>query len=409
MNNKGQVGIIVAILMITLLVSILVVIQVYYIPQWMEKREAEHMDDVTNQFAGLKYSLDLEATEQSSSPLTNSITLGSKELPYFVSSRAFGSLQVLSGETSNFGISLSGTGMVSTSYTYGGVENELDYVISIQSFDLVIDSLNLGDIYNASINDGRMNVNISISIGGFLGNTLQINLTIINGTSTVLNQTIAVGLKSGVSYLINLLDDEYKLSTDIIPYLLTPFNMSFTTSSNGNFEVKCHKYSNAAISYQSSFGTIKYSADNAYFVDQDYIYEGGAVILNQSTGNTMLHPPLLFVSNATKTFNITLIDVRGVQGKTSVAGYGTYSIRTNFSSLSIYKCRATSLTLNISTSYPEAWKNYISNEMEGSRIPDDDYSIISGNNYVRIEINTLITFILNRAVIYAQVGPGWVT
>ena len=409
MNNKGQVGIIVAILMITLLVSILVVIQVYYIPQWMEKREAEHMDDVTNQFAGLKYSLDLEATEQSSSPLTNSITLGSKELPYFVSSRAFGSLQVMSTETSNFGISVSGTGMVSGSYTYQGASPNLTYVISIQSFDLVIDSLSSGDVYNATINDGRTSVNISVSIGGFLSNTLQINLTIVNGTFTTFNQTIAVGLKSGVSYRINLLDDEYKISTDIIPYLTTPFNITFTTSSNGNFEVKCHKYIDSSISYQNNFGTIKYSANNVYFVDQDYIYEGGAVILNQSTGNTLLHPPLLFVSNSTKTFNITLIDVRGVAGKTSVAGYGTYSIRTNFSSLFTYRCRATNLTINITTLYPEAWKKYLENEMEGSGIPSANYEISSGENYVKININTLITFILYRAIVYAQIGPGWVT
>jgi len=85
MNNKGQVGIIVAILVISLLVAVLVIIQTYYVPQWMKDREAEHMDVVANQFASLKYSIDLQAMERSSSPLINSVTLGSKELPYFIS------------------------------------------------------------------------------------------------------------------------------------------------------------------------------------------------------------------------------------------------------------------------------------------------------------------------------------
>ena len=79
MNKQAQVGIIVAILVVTLLASVLITIQVYYIPKWMKEREAEHMDVVANQFANLKYSLDLLAAERTSSPLTNTITLGSKE------------------------------------------------------------------------------------------------------------------------------------------------------------------------------------------------------------------------------------------------------------------------------------------------------------------------------------------
>jgi len=409
MNNKGQVGVIVAILMVTLLVSILVVIQVYYIPQWMKEREAEHMDDVMNQFASLKYSMDLEATEQSASPLTTSITLGSKELPYFVSSRAFGSLEILSTTSSNFGISISGSGMLAQTYTYDGATQNLSYVLSINSFKLDIDSLASGDFYNASINDMRTTVNISVSIGNFGSNHLQINMSIINGTTTVFNQTVAVGLKSGNSYIINLLNSEYPLS-EILPHLHTPFNMSFSTSNHGNFEVVCRKYISSTISYSASMGSIQYHADNAYFVDQDYIFEGGAVILNQSTGDTLLYPPLLFISSGNPSFfNITLIDVRGVAGKTSVAGYGTYSIRTNFSSLSRYECRANSLTINISTSFPGAWKKYFENEMERSGIPSGNYTISPGSNYVTITIDIPISFTLNRAVIYAQVGPGWVT
>ena len=69
MNNKGQVGIVVAILVISLMVAVLVIIQTYYVPQWMKEREAEHMDVVANQFASLKYSMDLQAMEKSSTPL----------------------------------------------------------------------------------------------------------------------------------------------------------------------------------------------------------------------------------------------------------------------------------------------------------------------------------------------------
>lgn len=412
MNNKGQVGIIVAILVVTLLISVLVVVQVYYIPKWMKEREAEHMDTVANQFAELKYSLDLESAERSSAPLTNSITLGSKELPYFVSSRAFGSLQILSSDLSNFSISVSGNGMTSSLTTVNGNSgNPAYYVISISSFELVIDSVESGDFYNATFYTITNNVTENISkiyvkVGNFYDDMLEINLTIINRSQTIFNQTVAVGLREGSSYTINLLNEDYKFSTRILPSIPAPFNISFNTSSNGNFNIICYKYTSGSISYSNSFGKIKYEADNAYFVDQHYIYEGGAVILSQSAGNSLIYPPLFSFSNSTRILNITLINIVGITGKTGVSGYGTYSIRTNYSHFTSYRCYGYSLTINITTDYTDAWYKYLSDEMERGGL--SDYNITSGDSTVSIEISD-ITLILNIPVIYAQVGPGWIT
>ncbi len=411
MNNKGQVGIIVAILIVTLLISVLVVVQVYYIPKWMKEREAGHMDTVANQFAELKYSLDLESAERTSTPLTNSITLGSKELPYFASSRAFGSLQILSSDLSNFSISISGNGMTSQLSTVRNDGNPASYILSINLFELVINSVESGDFYNATFYTITNNVTENISkiyvkVGNFYDGMLEINLTIINRSQTVFNQTVAVGLREGSSYTINLLNEDYKFSTHVLPSIPTPFNISFNTSSNGNFNIICYKYTPGSISYSNSFGKIKYEADNAYFVDQHYIYEGGAVILSQSGGNSLIYPPLFSFSNSTRTLNITLINIMGITGKTGVSGYGTYSIRTNYSHSNSYRCYGYSLIINITTNYPNAWYKYLSDEMERGGF--SDYNITSTNNKVSIEISN-ITLILNIPVIYAQVGPGWIT
>lgn len=405
MNKKGQVGVVVALLIVTLFVSILITIQVYYIPKWMEGREAQHMDEVANQFASLKYSLDLQATEKASSPLTNSITLGSKELPYFVTARAFGSLQILSYTTSNFSISIQGNGRESQFVSHTIEYNQtLDYVLSIRSFELYIEDLREGDMYNITMTPGY----VFIKVENFYDNMLKINMTVINGSNILFNQSIAVGLNQGDVYRINLLNEDYKISTDIIPYLYKPFNITFNMSSlRGKFIIKCYRYVPAIIQLVNRLGTIKYEAENAYYVDQEYVYQGGAVILSQSTGSAILYPPLLFVSNATKTINITLIDVIGIAGKTGVAGYGTYSIRTNFSQWNSYKYLTTNLTINISTKYASAWGKYLEDEFGESGL--QNYSISVGNDYVKIEINERIEFTLNIAKICAQIGPGWVT
>ncbi|RLF42083.1 MAG: hypothetical protein DRN17_08130, partial [Thermoplasmata archaeon] len=61
-NENAQVGVIVAIMMVSLLVAVLVIVQVYYVPNWMKDKESNHMDTVANQFSNLKFSIDLQAT-----------------------------------------------------------------------------------------------------------------------------------------------------------------------------------------------------------------------------------------------------------------------------------------------------------------------------------------------------------
>ena len=48
-------GVIEALLLVALASIILSTIQLVYIPQMMEEREAEHMDEVSNQFSSLKF------------------------------------------------------------------------------------------------------------------------------------------------------------------------------------------------------------------------------------------------------------------------------------------------------------------------------------------------------------------
>jgi len=94
-SNEGAAGIVVAMLLIGLFLSVIAMVQMVYVPQWMKEKEAEHMDQVANQFLQLKSSVDtLSASEQKYNMITNPITLGSKEMPFFSSSRAYGTLDI---------------------------------------------------------------------------------------------------------------------------------------------------------------------------------------------------------------------------------------------------------------------------------------------------------------------------
>jgi hypothetical protein len=94
--DSAVVGVVTAILLIGLIVAVISLVQSLYIPKIMEQREAEHMDKVAEQFTYLTSVIDGQAADQSKNmPVATSITLGSKELPYMLSIKAFGTLEIL--------------------------------------------------------------------------------------------------------------------------------------------------------------------------------------------------------------------------------------------------------------------------------------------------------------------------
>jgi hypothetical protein len=80
--------------MVALVSVVISMIQLIYIPQIMEQKEAEHMDLVSNQFSSLKSMIDLQGITKSSAPISSMITLGSRDLPYFITAKAFGEVSV---------------------------------------------------------------------------------------------------------------------------------------------------------------------------------------------------------------------------------------------------------------------------------------------------------------------------
>jgi hypothetical protein len=99
-NAYAVAGVIEALLMVALVAVIISTIQLIYIPDIMEQKEAEHMDQISNQFSSLKSMIDLQIISRSDAPIFSMITLGSRELPYFISASAYGEVNVIDYGTS---------------------------------------------------------------------------------------------------------------------------------------------------------------------------------------------------------------------------------------------------------------------------------------------------------------------
>ncbi len=94
-NNVAVAGVIEALLIVALVAVVISTIQLTYIPQIMTQREVDHMDDVVNQFSFLKSMIDFQGVTKEDVPITTKLTLGSREIPYFVTAKAYGELETI--------------------------------------------------------------------------------------------------------------------------------------------------------------------------------------------------------------------------------------------------------------------------------------------------------------------------
>ena len=281
-SDNALVGIVVTFLLIGLIVAVVSIIQTVYIPKWMEQTESEHMGEVADQFAQLKFAIDTQvAIHQPHTPIAISIALGSRELPFLMSTRAFGSLDIIS------------------------------------------------DSYRIVIED-----------------------------------------RTGV------------------------------------------------IKFNNSLGTIKYSSSNAYFLDQSYIYETGAIVLSQYQGNIMSIKPTFSVQKEENVnISFTIINISKVGGKGSISGYGTYPIQTEYSPNSDKDFTSFEDISNITiyTDYQNAWYGFINGTLIKAGLNYNGYGTnytinISKENKIIVEFDASITVNLDIKFIEidGQIAPGWI-
>ncbi len=276
-KDEAVAGIVVAVMIVGLVLAVVSIIQTIYIPKWMESREAEHMGVVSDQFSNLKSTIDTQIALKENSPISSSITLGSRELGFFISQKAFGRLALLS-----------------------------------------------------------------------------------NGWAYRIVQTVG--------------------ST-----------------------------------YEDNFGILRYTSENAYFLNQVYNYEIGGVVLNQTEGAVFIIKPEFSVSYNASTrhanLSLTCVDLVPNDEKTSISGYGTYPVRTEY----ITATNTTILsvkTLVVITPFSSIWYNLLNSTLsDANLVKNTDYTITKTSNQVTVTFNapplTTVDLDLIKIQISAQITPGW--
>lgn len=109
----------------------------------------------------------------------------------------------------------------------------------------------------------------------------------------------------------------------------------------------------------SSYTTdsITFTSHNTNFVDQSYIYEAGALILDQAEQNVLLARPSILVTEYGKNLSITFMNLTAGTGSNNFAsGRGTFPIYTQITQNNQqYTVMHNVTNITIQTNYPDAW------------------------------------------------------
>lgn len=277
-KEEAVAGIVVAVMIVGLVLAVISIIQTIYIPKWMESREAEHMGVVSDQFSQLKFAIDSQVVLKEDVPISSSITLGSRELGFFMSNKAFGRLALIS-----------------------------------------------------------------------------------NGWA---------------------------------------YRLSRTPGDN----------------YEDTFGILRYTSENSYYLNQAYNYEIGGVVLNQSQGAVFAIEPEFSAayntSNRVVDLSFTCIDLQPSDEKTSITGYGTYPVRTEYvTETNITLDSVESLT--IVTRFPAIWFNFLNTTLSDANLQvASEYTLTKTTNEVTITFIypplTDVSLDLRKITILTEINPGWV-
>lgn len=147
-------------------------------------------------------------------------------------------------------------------------------------------------------------------------------------------------------------------------------------------------------------GTINYSSQNRYYVDQVFSYENGALILKQKDQAVMmLYPSILFSNVSTKNnvsnYDVSINAIRVLQKPyippEIISSNSRCSLRlTGIGYQPLYDSEIKSLgnidrfVLTITTEYPKVWERYFEKIMEDAGISQDKYNLTNESKNVHL-------------------------
>lgn len=181
----------------------------------------------------------------------------------------------------------------------------------------------------------------------------------------------------------------FTLGNEGVPFFAPPTSGSLTLNSFANSMVLTSADSSVNL---TGTGNLFFDSANHEFKDQQRGYEFGALLLNQTSGDSiMTTAPSFSVSNSSGVVNITLTMATLLGGQRSVGGIDTEGLLTT---LKLYQQDSFSwaggngLTIVITTQFPAAWQSYFTTTL-GNELGSSAYSVTRSASTVTVTLTAV--------------------
>lgn len=404
-----------AILLTGIVLGAIVTVRLTFVPVWEEDTESQHMDEVAKKMAELTSDINRRVDNTSTTPLSVSIPMvatgGNNP---FSTSRASGTLEFNPG-TSPLEIDSPSILLQSRNGTdLAGVNETWDQVGSGNNIENATEILNLRinvtgpacqgttdncfdqmDNVKATIidKDGNFAGDLTVymdnppgSSTGFLGVRVRAPTT---PPTVVFNNSVLSFQQTDWNppYWVNTLNDDYRfdrlLDAAKAPYrveltengLEGTFSATYLQSVSGGGGAGTKIVGGGGIeseAYKRDFtsGTLAFESANNEYVNQRYVIENGALVLNQSDGAVFkVEPPIDMIrTGQTAIVNLGLPTLQGESS--SLAGSRSGRVQVATSSSEEITGALGDLNLTFHTAYPDLWERHLQDQLDDAGFPE---------------------------------------
>jgi len=376
-----------AILILGLLIAVTAFVIVHYVPSWVADDEARHAQDVFVDFSLIPGHIDeLVLANNTDAVSRQRIELGCGGIPIMSPGMSWGSLGTMPQEGNFRVVANVWTENITKNFTRNNFTGERVNITNISSVSKFY-------IYIKKPYTGTVLINLSNQGGGVI---LQIksdcyDITTWRSTDVKILDELVITTNPDPLHIVNILSPGYGFSK-VLSDADTPYNITMSvsdeplgSSSNIRYEIEYYEYNKTIEPYtKTSNGTMVYRSMNRYFLDQQFIYQNGAVFLCQPPDASMRIAPDVIIEDVGNYTYVTIPMVTvgiGINRTPMISGSGveelqmglkyvdriTFADRNNTDSVSII-IEPPEGSEEFHRDYLQEWVNYFDATVEGTSV-----------------------------------------
>jgi hypothetical protein len=392
-DNNAVSTVVGAILLLGLLVAVAAFVSVYYVPSWVADDEARHAQDVFVDFSAIPIHIDKLVLANNTDVVSRQrIELGCGGIPIVSPGMSWGSLGAVPQEGNCRVVANVWTENITKNGTSGNITDGCVNITNMSSISKFY-------IYIKDSYKGTVFINLSNQEGGVIlriaSDCYDITTWMYSTDVKILDELIITTDPDAV-HPVNILSPGYgfsKVLSDADP----PYNITMRAEPSGSgsdimYAIEYYNYNKTIEPYtKTSNGTMVYRSMNRYFLDQQFIYQNGAVFLCQPPDASMRIVPDTIIEDVGNYTYVAIPMVTvgtGVNRTPMIGGSGveelqmglkyvdriTFADRNNTERVSII-IEPPEGDENFRKNYLQEWANYFNATVAGTsvRMPKPSY------------------------------------